>query len=209
MSNPTFEEFQAVYGAIRAFTPRQAADLFSGAPFSWWIAGGWSLELGSTPRRQHEDLEVAVPRRDLGAVREWLRDYHLWDTHAGALTYVEADYRMPRHHEQLWLRRDAHSPWLMDLMLTPVRGSTWLYKRDRRVSRPLKEVVQSGPGGLPFQRAEITLLYKARRRARKDELDFAAVVPTLSAADRAWLHRAIAMTEPADHPWLDRLLPDL
>jgi hypothetical protein len=60
--------------------------------------------------------------------------------------------------------------------------------------------------GIPYQRPEVTLLYKARRRAAKDEADFAAVVPRLEPANRAWLHSAIALTEPAGHPWIEQLL---
>jgi hypothetical protein len=69
----------------------------------------------------------------------------------------------------------------------------------------MPEVVRLSSEGVPFQRPEITLLYKARRRAERDELDFDAIVPELSAADRAWLRAAIALTEPADNPWLERL----
>jgi hypothetical protein len=59
--------------------------------------------------------------------------------------------------------------------------------------------------GVPFQRPEITLLFKARRRWDKDEADFAAVVPALPSADRTWLREAIALTEPPGHPWLEKL----
>ncbi len=200
-----FAEFQRIYGPIRALSPAEAAALFAGAPFSWWVAGGWSAELGAVPRRFHEDLEVAVPRRDLPALRDWLRDYHLWDTHQAALRLVTPDLILPVDHEQLWMRRDAYSPWLLDLMLTPVDGGTWFYKRDQRVSRPIESVIRAGADGIPNQRPEITLLFKARRRWEKDELDFAAVVPELDASDRAWLRDAIALTEPARHPWLARL----
>jgi hypothetical protein len=138
-------------------------------------------------------------------LREWLSDYHLWDIHAGTLTYLWPKVEVPDDHEQLWLRRDAHSPWLLDLMPTPVDGDTWLYKRDRRLTRPLDEVIRTASDGIPRQRPEITLLFKARRRLPRDEQDFDAVLPTLSAADRAWLRDAIAMTEPPGNPWLERL----
>jgi hypothetical protein len=107
-------------------------------------------------------------------------------------------------HEQLWVRRDAYSPWIMDLMPTPVEGETWLYKRDRRLTRRMNEVVVVRDG-IPYQRPEVTLLYKAKHRRAKDEADFAAVVPLLAMSDRAWLRAAIEMTEPANHPWRERL----
>lgn len=200
-----FVEFQRIYGPIRAMSPAEAAVLFDGAPFRWWVAGGWSVELGAKPRRFHEDLEVAVPRHDVPALRDWLHDYHLWDTHEAALRFLAPDVIVPVDHGQLWLRRDAFSPWLLDLMLTPVTSETWFYKRDQRVSRPLESVVRLGADGIPYQRPEITLLFKSRRRWDKDESDFDAVVPGLEPSDRAWLREAIGLTEPARHPWLERL----
>jgi hypothetical protein len=200
-----FVEFQRIYGPIRAFSPAEAGVLFEGAPFRWWVAGGWSVELGAEPRRFHEDLEVAIPRRDVATLRVWLREYHLWDTHDGALRYLAPDVKVPLDHEQLWMRRDAFSPWLLDLMVTPVAGETWFYKRDQRVSRLLESVIRVAADGIPYQRPEITLLFKARRRWENDELDFAAIVPGLEPADRTWLRESIALTEPADHPWLEQL----
>jgi aminoglycoside-2''-adenylyltransferase len=200
-----FEAFQRIYGPISALTPVEAGVLFAGAPFRWWVAGGWSVELDAEPRRFHEDLEVAVPRDDVPAVRDWLHDYHLWDTHEAALRYLPPDVSLPVDHGQLWLRRDGYSPWLLDLMLTPVTGETWFYKRDERISRSLDQVIRVGADGIPYQRPEITLLFKARRRWEKDELDFAAIVPNIDPSDRAWLRDAIALTEPARHPWLVRL----
>lgn len=36
-----FEEFQRIYGPIRALSPVEAGLLFRDAPFRWWVAGGW------------------------------------------------------------------------------------------------------------------------------------------------------------------------
>lgn len=199
------EEFERVYGRVTPLALPEVARLFKDAPFRWWIAGGWSIELDAQPRRHHDDVEIAVARNQLPLIREFLTGYHLWDVHAGALTFLWPKVQLPDDHEQLWLRRDAHSPWLLDLLLTPVEDDIWLYKRDRRLTRPVSEVTRPGPDGIPRQRPEITLLYKARRRAPKDEDDFAAVVPTLSVEDRHWLRDAIALTEPEDNPWLRRL----
>lgn len=201
----TDEEFHRIYGPTASPSLPELPAFFAGAPFRWWVCGGWSLELGPAPRRSHDDLEIGIDRRELASVREFLADYHLWDIHAGALVHLAAGIEVPDDHEQLWLRRDAYSPWLMDLMLTPIEDGTWFYKRDRRVSLPLGEAVRAGDDGIPRQRPEIGLLFKARRRADRDEQDFAAVVPTLSDADRAWLRDAIALTEPVGNPWLERL----
>src|SRR3954451_9761500 len=199
------EDFTRIYGPVAPLSLPEVKTLFDGAPFRWWICGGWSLELGPSPRRAHEDVEVGIARRDLPAVRGWLSSYHVWDIHAGTLTYLWPKLEVPDDHEQLWVRRDAFSPWLMDLMLTPIDGQTWQYKRDPRLTRPFEDAITAGADGIPRQRPEIGLLFKARRRAPRDEEDFAAVVPTLTSEDRAWLRDAIALTAPPDTPWLERL----
>jgi len=200
-----FETFQRIYGPIRPLSPVEVGDLLAEAPFRWWVAGGWSTELGTVPRRFHEDIEIAVPRRDLPALRRRLRDYHLWDTFPGGIHPLADGDELGEDREQLWMRCDAYSPWLADLMLTPVEGDTWLYERDARVTRPLDLVIRIGADGVPYQRPEVTLLFKARRRWPKDELDFDAVVPNLGDPDRVWLRDAIELTEPTGHAWLARL----
>jgi hypothetical protein len=200
-----FEEFQRIFGPARPLTLEQARDLFAGSPFEWWVCGGWSTEMEPEPHREHEDLEIGVARVNLPAVREWLREFHLCDVHGGALRFLWPETTVDGDHEQLWVRRDARSPWLFDLMLTPVEDGLWFYKRDRRVARPLSEAIVSGPDGIPRQRPEIALLFKARRREARDEQDFDFVVPRLRESDRRWLRDAIALTEPPDNPWLARL----
>ena len=201
----TQDEFERIYGRVAPLMLTQLRDLFEGADFRWWICGGRSLELDDQPRREHSDVEVGIAREELPKVRDWLVDYHVWAIHAGTLTFMKADFALPDDHEQLWVRRDAYSPWLMDLMLTPVEGHTWFYKRDRRLTRPYAEAITTGRDGIARQRPEIGLLFKARRREPRDEADFAAVVPRLPDDDRRWLRDVIELTEPPGNPWLERL----
>ena len=54
----------ASFGPIEAF-----ARIMAGFPQPWYVAGGWAIDLfGGRVTRAHEDLEVAVCRRDLGAL---------------------------------------------------------------------------------------------------------------------------------------------
>jgi hypothetical protein len=204
MDDLSDDEFQRRYGPLAPLTLPEVASLFAGAPFVWWVVGGWSTELDASPRREHEDVDVAFLRRDLLGVQRWLGDYHLWDVHLGTLRLLPLDGVMDDDHEQLWLRRDAYSPWLLDLLLTPADGDEWIYKRDHRIRRPLSGAVRSRWDGLPVQAPEITLLFKARQQRAKDEVDLAAVLPRLDLAARAWLREALVLTQPG-HPWLQQV----
>ena len=200
-------EFQRVYGPADPMSPAEARDLFDGAPFPWWVVGGWSVELGGGVPRPHSDLEVSVARRDLAEVRRWLHPRHVWDVHGGTLRHLAPDDpEPPEDHEQRWVRRDGFSPWVLDLLVTPVEGDDWLYKRDHRVRRPLAEVVRRTADGIPYQRPEMALLFKTTQLREKDLADLEGVLPRLDASSVAWLRGAIDTAHPG-HPWLARLGP--
>ena len=59
-------------------------------------------------------------------------------------------------------------------------------------------------GGYPALAPEIALLYKGKLMQPKDESDFAAAAPQLSASARNWLRDALALAHPG-HPWIGSL----
>ena len=202
-------EFQRRFGTVAPMTLPGVRALFKGAPFTWWVVGGWSLEIdarhaGRTePLRHHIDLDVAFPRSDVPAVRAWLADWHIWEAHQGMRPLLPADE--PREGgEQWWLRRDAWSPWVLDLLLTPVEGEDWLFKKDHRVRRPLATVVRHDADGTPYQAPEVTLLFKAFLDRPKDLVDLEATWPWLDVAAREWLRSSVELALPTS-TWATRL----
>jgi hypothetical protein len=199
-------EFQLLYGRWQPLTPPELRDLFADAPFRWWIAGGWAIELSTGVQRHHDDTDVVVLFDDLPKIRAWLAGYHLWEAHDGALRPLLPGEELREAREQLWARRNASEPWLMDLLLSPFEDGRWIYKRDRRVSLPLDEL-----GALSDDvwclRPEVVLLHKAKATRDKDEADFASALPLLEERERAWLDEALALAHP-DHPWRARLSSD-
>lgn len=183
--------------------PSAVAELFAGAPFRWWIVGGWSLDDPAAPARPHEDTDVSVLARDLDAVREWLADWHLWEAHGGLTPLLPGEQPRP-DREQWWVRRDAWSPWVLDVLHSRTDGDDWVYKRDERVRRPLEDVVRIGPDGVPYEAPEVTLLHKAPHARDKDVADLERVWPTLDPAARTWLRESVALAHP-DSEWVARL----
>lgn len=102
------------------------------------------------------------------------------------------------------MRRDAESPWLLDLVLTPHRGRTWISVRDDRLRLPLGAATFVGPHGVRYLRPEVVLHRKARHQRAKDDRDFELVLPLLDPDGRAWLRHALELVHPG-HPWLARL----
>lgn len=197
----TDAEFAALYGAWQPLSFAETAALLD--PLPWWVVGGWALELANGVPRPHHDLDVSVPRSALGALASTLSSYHLWAAQTGSLTPLARFDELPADHEQLWLRRDAQSPWLLDLLLQPIIAEDWVYKKDARVRVPLSRAVVS-TGGVPHLAPEIALLHKAHLCRPQDDADLAATLPVLDAAARKWLRDTVRLALPTS-PWVDKL----
>lgn len=197
-------EVQRLYGGWEPLVPAEVRELFGGAPFRWWLAGGWAIELAGGPRRPHGDTDVVVLFDDLAAIRAHFAAFHLWEAHDGSLRPLLPGEDLRDEREQLWVRRDASQPWLVDLLLTPSSGGRWLFKREHRISLPLDELAATTADGIPYLRPEVVLLHKARATRGKDDADFDAILPRLAAPARSWLDDALSIAH-HEHPWRARL----
>ena len=201
MPDLTDDEVEALYGPWSPPRPDEVGALLG--DLTWWVAGGWALELFSGVARPHHDLDVCVARADLPRVREALSAFHLWTAHDGALKPLSWFAQLPPEYEQLWVRRDATSPWLLDLLLQPVEDGVWVFKKDARVRVPMERAVVRTEG-IPHLAPEIALLHKAHLCRPQDEQDLAAVLPLLADDRRAWLRDALALAAPTS-PWNGRV----
>jgi hypothetical protein len=183
--------------------------LFARVRFSWWLAGGWALDqLAGGQTRPHADIDVLVLRPDAARVRAHLAD---WDLHvadppgAGTLRPWGVDEDLPAELHDIWCRHAVGDPWRMQVMIDDVDGDDWVYRRDRRVRRPVQSLTgRASAPGLPVLSAEVQLLYKSRLRRDKDETDVTRFAPLLTPTESAWLRGALETVEPG-HPWLPLL----
>ena len=197
------------YAHLWAWEPLQPADLaplLNGLPMPWWICGGWALDLflGRETRR-HDDLDVAVLRRDQHVLCRHLGDWDLrYATPEHALEPWEGEHLEPPI-DGIWARRSsgANAPWTCEFLLNEDSDGDWIFRREEGVTRSLDEVGAERKG-VPFLRAEIVLLYKASERSPRNEADFAAVRPHLTQAAGQWLREALEVIDPR-HPWVPQL----
>ena len=201
-------EFEARYGRWSALTPSQTASVLSGYRGDWWVVGGWAIEAFTGVLRKHQDIVVVVLRCDLPTICAQLsRRFHLWLNQEGTFRFIEpdaVDASLPDGFFQLWLRRDAFSPWVADLLVHPGAPGAWVNRRQPSMVLPLEEATWVGPDNVRYQNPEGVLLFKASHRRDRDERDFDLSLPMLSPTQRDWLYTALTQTLPA-HPWLDRL----
>lgn len=185
--------------------PQELARRLSGVSQPWCVVGGWALDLWhGIETRPHEDLEFTILRGDFPNFRTVFADLRL---HAAGNGHVEplADHETPSAGiAQVWCEDVAARCWRVDMMLEDGSPETWVYKRDPAIRQPRREIVHRTDGGVPYLAPEAILLFKAKYRRDKDELDFARALPRLEAAQRQWLKACIAQAHPG-HAWLEAL----
>ena len=205
---PTPEDvaFYDVYGDWEPLTPGELRDLMAGFPAAWWVVGGHAIEAFTGVRRFHEDIDLVVFDKDVPALREHLGGtFHLWSNWGGTFRILDDEHPEPLHpRSQIWMRKDARSPWRVDCILNPDRAGRWLSKRDDDHVADLEDVSWVAGDGVRYLNPEVTMLFKALQHRPKDEVDLGNVWPLLDAAQRAWLADAVRRTLP-DHPWQARL----
>lgn len=186
----------------------------------WWVSGGWALDVwhGSVSR-PHEDLDVAIVRRDVPALREHLRD---WDLRVPnpEVPFVELpfDGTFDAEQHQIWARRRddrvpagriefSADPTWFDMLVEDAEGDEWIFRREPAIRRPLELYGAVSGDGLPYVRPEVQLLYKSRRHPERPTLndeDLDRALPDLEPEDRAWLREAVRTLDP-NHEWLQRI----
>ncbi|MDH6679485.1 hypothetical protein M2284_003707 [Rhodococcus sp. LBL1] len=206
-------EFIRLYGPWARRTPADTAELFSEYPGAWWISGGWALEAFTGISRPHDDVDPSILRCELPLLRRYLAGrLDLWTATSGSLKPLPpgddptgwADTVLPEGCGQIWTREHALAAWEYDILLSPGTSTTWVYKRDARITMPMTQAVWR-KDGIAYLQPEIQLLYKAAARRAKDEVDFTSTLPFLDAGRRSWLHTALSLTSPG-HPWCERIL---
>jgi hypothetical protein len=207
--DPEDAEFYRWYGTWRPLDPPGVAALMAGFDRPWWLVGGWSIEAFTGAAREHEDVDLSILACDGPAFRAHLGDaWTPWSNHGGTLRPLSDRFQEPfQADSQIWLRRDASSPWEVDLPITPDRDGLWTNKRWSSHVAPLDDVTWVADDGIRYVRPEITLHFKARLLRPKDERDLEVAVPLLTEDQRTWLHGAITATEGPDHSWLPGLSP--
>ena len=198
-------EILRLYGPWLSRTPQDAAVLLEGYLHPWWIAGGWAIEAFTGVSRPHDDVDPSIPRSDVAALRAHLAGrLDVWQADDGLLRPMVSDEdTVSDTCENLWLRPSGAEPWEYDVILMHATPTTWTFKRDARISRPLGDILWECDG-IRYLKPEVQLLHKARAVRAKDQADFEVCAPLLDPAARRWLIRALDIAHPG-HPWLGEL----
>ncbi len=203
-AGPDLESFAPDAVRWAAWRPEEIACLLANVQTPWYVAGGWAIDLFlGGQRRDHEDLEIAVPYDRFHELAPVLAGYEVFliggqPRRAWPLEQAGAASE-PEH--QARVRDPASGLWRFGIFRERYDGNTWLCRRDARIRLSYDRVVAYTSDGLPYARPEIALLFKGKAPRPKDDDDFAAALPHLTPAARRWLATALALVYP-DHRWL-------
>jgi len=192
--------------AWHPWSPQEVAVALTDVDRGWWVAGGWAIDLWiGQQTRSHADLEIVVLRHDFEAFRSMLSEAVLFTASNGELKFLPEDTLPPENAHQVWVLDKFEQAWKLDIFLDPGDESLWIYRRSSEIVRKRSDAVGISSDGIPFLAPEIVLLYKAKRCAAKDELDFANCLPLLTSEAKHWLQSALEKLHPG-HVWADRLI---
>jgi hypothetical protein len=200
-------EFERWYGRWEPLGPESVVDFMAGFDRLWWVIGGWALEAFTGVARPHDDLDISLFAADVEAFRQFLRGrWTPWNVDDGWFRPFDDDHTEIEPESQLWIRRDAASPWVLDLPLTigtpGADGALqWTHKRFHDVVLPLDEATWVADDGLRHLRPELALSIKARLDRDKDRADLEAALPLLDDDARARLWAMVERAHPG-HAWL-------
>jgi hypothetical protein len=193
------------FAAWQSWHPAEAARRLAGLDIAWCVVGGWAIDLFvGHETRAHGDLEIAILRDDLTAVRLALDDLVFHLVRDGEVRrFAEGVERETDNHQNWPLDPDANE-WRVDIMLEPGDAETWVYRRDEGLHAARSFMVGRTDDGIPYLRPHGVLLFKAKYLRPKDEADFDTCLPRLDGEQRTWLAERLDEFHP-EHPWAARL----
>ncbi len=171
----------------------------------WFVAGGWAIDLFlGKETRLHQDIEIAVFRKDQIALQDYLDEWLLRKIVNGEPIVWQRGERLALPTHEIHCFNETAQPPQIEILLNESDETVWIYRRNRKIRRSLSKIGLKSSTGITFLCPEIVLLYKSKNPRAKDELDFQAVVKYLDAEQKQWLKNAIRVGS-SEHVWLRSL----
>jgi hypothetical protein len=188
-----------------AWRPEDAAGRLAGVEAPWAVSAGWAIDLFlGRERREHEDLEIGVPADRFDEIAAALGDLEFYVVTRGTVEPLAQARQLMKTTHQTWGLDQKANVWRLDVFREPHADGRWICRRDETIRLPYDELIEHSADGIPYQRPEVVLLFKAKQARPKDESDLAAVLPQLSAERRQLLAEWIEQVHPG-HFWLSDL----
>ncbi len=180
--------------------PIQTAKFLSNYTGNWAIAGGWAIDLFLEKiTRPHQDIEIAIPRKEQLQLQQYLQNWEL--------NYVDKGQFQPWKKDEL-LSLPIHEIHghnfngdALEVLLNDIKNDMWIFRRHPSITFPAAKLFHPSALHIPILHPVIVLLYKVKINKPKDKNDLINTLPHLKEADKKWLYNAIKSTHPK-HEWL-------
>src|SRR4051794_7734546 len=104
----------------QAWRPEEAAQRLEALDVPWCVAGGWSIDLFvGFQRREHEDLEIAVPDDAFPQVHARLDDLEFFTVRDGEVAALTESPNNFAETHQTWGLDRAAFEWRIDVFREP------------------------------------------------------------------------------------------
>jgi hypothetical protein len=204
-AGPASEAFDPDVSEWDAWRPQDLLRVLAGVEAPWCVAAGWAIDLFlGGQRREHEDLEIAVPRDRFHEIAGALSGFEMFVVGDGLAWPFAHAGEARETYWQTWVREPETGLWRLDVFRDQSDGDTWICRRDERIRLPYSELIERTADGIPFARPETVILFKAKHARPKDDDDLAAVLPLFEPERRHWLAEALELVHPG-HRWLGSL----
>jgi hypothetical protein len=182
--------------------PEQVQSVMREFEPEWFIAGGWAIDLFlGKITREHDDIEIAIFRRDQLALQKYLHDWNLQIAENGTLSaWKTGEFLELPVHAIHCFSENLQLPFL-EVLLNESDDKVWQFRRNRQITKPLSAMFLTNDSGIRFLCPEIVLLYKSKAPRAKDEMDFQAAVKQLENPAKKWLKNALSVCY-SEHKWL-------
>lgn len=177
----------------KPYTPEQLKVIMTEYDGSWWLAGGYALELYlGEVFRPHDDIDLIIPRNQQMRLQNFLKDWHLYVADGDLSPWQEHEF-LDSPKNDIWVLRDD---WFrFQIMFMDVTYDRWFFKRDHAIHGDLATFglyIQD----IPVIRPEIQLLYKFHMASPrpKDYLDWQRTYPKLNDQAKKWLDQYVTIS---------------
>ncbi|MEH7884296.1 hypothetical protein V7654_08215 [Bacillus sp. JJ1609] len=170
---------------------------------SWFIAGGWALDLYfGKETREHSDIEIAIFRQDQFHLKDYLKGWDFKKVVSHKMIQWKDEFLSLPVHEIHASNRDSGEK--LEILLNESIEREWIFRRDGRIKLPHSSAWCYSKSGIPILNPAIVLLYKAKNTSEKDNHDFMIIKDFLTVNQKMWLRNAVHLQN-SKHAWLEYL----
>jgi hypothetical protein len=178
----------------------------------WYMIGGWAIDIHlGYQNRAHEDFEFSIDRQNQEILFQYLNSQEIEMDYIIPGNEITEEYEIkswqgewldPPIHQ---LRSKNHEPEF-DVMLSPHDDNNWLFRRDPQIKRAIDLAILTrniNSKTIQYLGPEIMLLFKAKYKRNKDQVDFEAILPLLSPDQLVWLRLSLEHHYGSGDQWLN------